>query len=41
MSLVLRHHHALKNGQLNVSELATVCDIILTITYKNKILLEA
>ena len=37
----LRHYPALKNGQLNISELARVCDISRTTAYKYKALLEA
>ena len=36
----LRHYPALKNGQLNISELARVCDISRTTAYKYKALLE-
>lgn len=36
----LRHYPAHKNGQLNISELARVCDINRTIAYKYKSLLE-
>ena len=36
----LRHHPAHKNGQLNISELARVCDISRTTAYKYKSLLE-
>ena len=37
----LRHYPAHKNGQLNISELARVCDISRTTVYKYKSLLEA
>ena len=37
----LRHYPAHKNGQLNISELARVCDISRTTAYKYKALLEA
>ena len=37
----LRHYPAHKNGQLNMSELARVCDISRTTAYKYKALLEA
>ena len=37
----LRHYAAHKNGQLNISELARVCDISRTTAYKYKALLEA
>ena len=37
----LRHYPAHKNGQLNISELARVCDISRTTDYKYKSLLEA
>ena len=37
----LRHYPAYKNGQLNISELARVCDISRTTAYKYKSLLEA
>ena len=37
----LRHYPAHKNGQLNISELARVCDISRTTAYKYKRLLEA
>ncbi len=37
----LRHYPAYKNKQLNVSELARVCDISRTTAYKYKALLEA
>ena len=37
----LRHYPAHKNGQLNISELARVCDISRTTAYKCKSLLEA
>ena len=37
----LRHYPAHKNGQLNISELARVCDISPTTAYKYKSLLEA
>ena len=37
----LRHYPAHKNGQLNISELARVCDISRTTAYKYKNLLEA
>ena len=37
----LRHYPAHKNGQLNISELARVCDISRTTAYKYKSLLEA
>ena len=33
-AIFLRHYPAYKNGQLNVSELARVCDISRTTTYK-------
>ena len=33
-AIFLRHYPAFKNGQLNVSELARVCDISRTTTYK-------
>ena len=36
----LRHYPAHKNGQLNISELARVCDISRTTAYKYKVLLE-
>ena len=36
----LRHYPAYKNGQLNISELARVCDISRTTAYKYKALLE-
>ena len=36
----LRHYPAHKNGQLNISELARVCDISRTTAYKYKSLLE-
>ena len=36
----LRHYPAHKNGQLNISELARVCDISRTTAYKYKALLE-
>ena len=36
----LRHYHAFKNGQLNVSELARVCDLSRTTVYKYIDLLE-
>ena len=36
----LRHYPAHKNGQLNISELARVCDISRTTAYKYKTLLE-
>ena len=36
-----RHYPAHKNGQLNISELARVCDISRTTAYKYKSLLEA
>ena len=36
----LRHYPAQKNGQLNISELARVCDISRTTAYKYKALLE-
>ena len=38
---LLRHYPAHKNGQLNISELARVCDISRTTAYKYKALLEA
>jgi predicted AAA+ superfamily ATPase len=38
---ILRHYPAHKNGQLNISELARVCDISRTTAYKYKNLLEA
>ena len=37
----LRHYPAHKNGQLNISELARVCDISRTTAYKYKALVEA
>ena len=37
----LRHYPAHKNGQLNISELARVCDISRTTAYKYKALLES
>ena len=37
----LRHYPAHKNGQLNISELARVCDISRTTAYKYKSLLES
>ena len=37
----LRHYPAHKNGQLNISELARVCDISRTTAYKYKGLLES
>ena len=37
----LRHYPAYKSGQLNISELARVCDISRTTAYKYKNLLEA
>ena len=37
----LRHYPAHQNGQLNISELARVCDISRTTVYKYKSLLEA
>ena len=37
----LRHYPAHKNGQLNISELARVCDTSRTTAYKYKSLLEA
>ena len=37
----LRHYPAHKNGQLNISELARVCDISRTTAYKYKALFEA
>ena len=40
-STFLRHYPAHKNGQLNISELARVCDISRTTAYKYKALLEA
>ena len=40
-ALFLRHYPAHKNGQLNISELARVCDISRTTAYKYKALLEA
>ena len=36
----LRHYPAHKNGQLNISELARVCDISRTTTHKYKALSE-
>ena len=36
-----RHYPAHKNGQLNISELARVCDISRTTAYKYKSFLEA
>lgn len=39
-AIFLRHYPAYKNGQLNVSELARVCDISRTTTYKYIGLLE-
>ena len=38
--LFLKHYPAFKNGQLNVSELARVCDLSRTTTYKYLGLLE-
>ena len=40
-TVFLRHYPAHKNGQLNISELARVCDISRTTAYKYKALLEA
>ena len=40
-AIFLRHYPAFKNGQLNVSELARVCDISRTTAYKYIGLLEA
>ena len=40
-AVFLRHYPAHKNGQLNISELARVCDISRTTAYKYKALLEA
>ena len=40
-TIFLRHYPAHKNGQLNISELARVCDISRTTAYKYKALLEA
>ena len=40
-AVFLRHYPAHKNGQLNISELARVCDISRTTAYKYKRLLEA
>ena len=40
-AVFLRHYPAHKNGQLNISELARVCDISRTTAYKYKSLLEA
>ena len=40
-AIFLRHYPAYKNGQLNVSELARVCDISRTTAYKYISLLEA
>ena len=40
-AVFLRHYPAHKNGQLNISELARVCDISRTTAYKYKNLLEA
>ena len=40
-AVFLRHYPAYKNGQLNISELARVCDISRTTVYKYKSLLEA
>ena len=37
----LRHYPAYKNGQLNISELARVCDLSRTTVYKYIGLLEA
>ena len=37
----LRHYPAYKNGQLNVSELARICDISRTTVYKYIGLLES
>ena len=37
----LRHYPAHKNGHLNISELARVCDFSRTTAYKYKALLEA
>ena len=39
-AVFLRHYPAHKNGQLNISELARVCDISRTTAYKYKNLLE-
>ncbi|MGM9650444.1 MAG: recombinase family protein [Faecousia sp.] len=39
-TVFLRHYPAHKNGQLNISELARVCDISRTTAYKYKALLE-
>ena len=39
-AVFLRHYPAHKNGQLNISELARVCDISRTTAYKYKALLE-
>ena len=39
-AVFLRHYPAHKNGQLNISELARVCDISRTTAYKYKSLLE-
>ena len=40
-AVFLRHYPAYKNGQLNISELARVCDISRTTVYKYIGLLEA
>lgn len=40
-AIFLRHYPAYKNGQLNISELARVCDISRTTVYKYIGLLEA
>ena len=40
-AIFFRHYPAFKNGQLNVSELARVCDISRTTVYKYIGLLEA
>lgn len=39
-AIFLRHYPAFKNGQLNVSELARVCDLSRTTVYKYLSLLE-
>lgn len=39
-AIILRHYPAYKNGQLNVSELARVCDLSRTTVYKYIDLLE-
>ena len=40
-AIFLRHYPAFRNGQLNVSELARVCDLSRTTVYKYISLLEA